>query len=181
MANGTTLGYSLYRNNLLEEEGVKRFYARINSRGRMTEKELIKMIVERNSTVTRSEVTAVLDLLNEVTKSCLQMGFNVHTRLFKASLSVKGTFEDSYDEFDNDRHTVMLRVKGSNDLREFISRDLTMEKERSRKLVPETTNFFDFASDTTDFQVTPGNVASIKGNDMRKWENTSICCFYENN
>ncbi len=92
MASGTTLGYSLYENKLQDDEGGKKFYARINSRGRMTESEIIKLMTERNSTVTCQEVTAVLDLLNEVVKSCLQMGFNVHTRLFKASLTVKGAF-----------------------------------------------------------------------------------------
>ena len=73
------IGYSLLENKLRPAEGKKFFRAQINAKGRVNQEHLINMIVKRNSTVTRPEVTAVLDLLQEVVEESMQNGFNIHT------------------------------------------------------------------------------------------------------
>lgn len=74
-----TIAYSLYRNHLTKGGGGDNYIARVNVKGYVGLEALTEMITERNSTVTKQEVYAVLDLLGEVVKSSIEMGFNVNT------------------------------------------------------------------------------------------------------
>ena len=160
------IGYSLHENKLNSPSEDKNFFARVNSKGRVNEKDLVNMIVKRNSTVTKQEVTAVLDLLTEVVKSSIQMGYNVHTELFSTSLSVRGVFKSMTDEYDLDRHRVVLNVRPSKDLKTFIKSGISLEKEDTKLPSPTIFSFYDYASDSIDSIVTPGNTASIDGTNL---------------
>lgn len=165
MTTSKTLGYSLYRNNLAADDGAK-FYARVSKKGKVTEKELIDSMIRMNSTVTRQEVGAVLDLLFEAIKDKVQEGYNVHTRIFKTSLSIKGGFEDTDDEFDSDRHKVRIHVRESALLKKFIDKELSLEKSVADERSPRIMSIYDFASDTNSRTITAGNVATIKGKNL---------------
>ncbi|MBN1646892.1 MAG: DUF4469 domain-containing protein [Spirochaetales bacterium] len=162
-----TIGYSIYENCLREEEGVTSFYARVNPRGRVRQSDLADMIVERNSTVSKQEVLSVLQHLEEVVFSCLQMGFNVQTGLFSARMSIRGAFDSMEDEFEKGRHTLKLNMHVSPSLRKRAEKDFVTEKAGSHLPVPSVFELFDYDSRTTQSRVTPGNVASITGNNFR--------------
>ncbi|MBN1646777.1 MAG: DUF4469 domain-containing protein [Spirochaetales bacterium] len=166
MTTSETLGYSLYRNNLTNgaEEGT--WYGKINSRGKVTEDGLIRDMLRMNSTVTRQEVKAVLDLLFEALKTRVSEGYNVYTRIFRTFLSMQGVFNDAKDEFDPNRHQIRLHVKESADLKNFIKKDLLLEKSVADERAPRIMSLYDFASDSTNDRLTAGNVATISGKNL---------------
>ncbi|MBN1649551.1 MAG: DUF4469 domain-containing protein [Spirochaetales bacterium] len=166
MATSKTLGYALYRNNLKGDGSDQRYYARINSRGMVKEKELIDAVVGKNSTVTREEVGAVLGLLAEVIREKIQGGFNVNTRIFKTNLSMHGVFEDDDDEYEKERHQVRLNFRESSEMKTFIDKELSLEKYTSDERNPRIISIYDVASNTKNQTLTPGNVAVIRGKNL---------------
>lgn len=162
-----TVGYSLYENYLRSEEDVISFYARVHARGRITQKDLIDMIVKRNTTVTKQEVAAVLEHLEEVVMDNLQMGFRVQTGLFTISVGVRGSFDAMEDEFDPERHKTVINVRTSPGLKKLARAGLAVEKMGPTLPQPSLFSIFDYDSKTTNFQVTPGNVASLTGNNFQ--------------
>ena len=162
-----TIGYSLYENKLTDPEQGKSYWGRIKSKGRVEQSDLVNMITERNSTVTRQEVTAVLDLLEVVIKTSIQMGYNVHTGIFSTRLSMKGVFDSSLDEFDKDRHKVVLRIKASSELKDFVNKNVVIEKTKTVLPTASVSRLYDYASDTFDSIITPGHTIDLNGEDFQ--------------
>lgn len=162
-----TISYSLYENYLNSNSDDKNYIAKVNAKGHVEEEQLTEMITERNSTVTKQEVNAVLDLLSEVVKSSIEMGYNVNTRIFKTSLSIRGTFDSMTDEFDDERHNLMINVKPAITFRNKVGQSLSIEKTGTRLPVPVLFSLYDYASDTSNFMVTPGNTVSLNGENLQ--------------
>jgi hypothetical protein len=162
-----TIGYSLYENYLRDEEGVTSYYARVNPRGSVTPNDLADMIVDRNSTVSKQEVMSVLQHLEQVVFSCLQMGFNVQTGLFSARVSIRGKFDSLEDEFDSMRHSVRMHMYSSPSLKKLASVNFAVEKQGSHLPAPSVFTLFDYDSKETNLGITPGNVASLTGNNFQ--------------
>ncbi len=122
MANtAKTTGYALYENFMRGEEEDTSFYAKVKSRGLVTREDLISMIVDRNTTVTRQEIASVLEHLEEVVTSSLKMGFTVQTGLFNVKVSIRGSFDSMEDEYDPSRHRVVINVRTSQSLKKLAS------------------------------------------------------------
>lgn len=159
-----TIGYALYENRLKGRgTETRNYYARVLPRGRVGEDDLVRMITERNSTVTRQEVTAVLDLLYEVVKTSLRMGCSVSTRLFHTSLSIHGVFDTMSDGYDPARHALMLKVTPAKSLKDYVAAFSGLEKDTATLPTPTLFSLYDYASGERDVLVTPGNTASLVG------------------
>ncbi|MBN1646423.1 MAG: DUF4469 domain-containing protein [Spirochaetales bacterium] len=164
--NIKSVAYFLYENKLCDDT-EKVFSAKVRSRGTVERKDLVDMIHERNTTVTRQEVAAVLEHLEEVVLSSIRMGYNVHTGIFNTSLSIRGLFSDMGDEFDAERHRLLLNVRPTRRVRKFVSEDLALEKTKPTRPVPLLFSLYDYASDSSDRLLTPGHVIDLTGSDFQ--------------
>ncbi|MBN1647625.1 MAG: DUF4469 domain-containing protein [Spirochaetales bacterium] len=166
--NIKTVAYSLYENKLQDPaETGKVFCGRIRAKGTVEQKDLVDMIHERNTTVTREEVTSVLNHLEEVVKSSIRMGYNVHTGIFNIRLSMKGVFESMSDEYDANRHRVMLNVNPNGELKDFVESSIVLEKTKPTQPTPLLFNVYDFGSDSSDGMLTPGHVIELTGSEFQ--------------
>jgi hypothetical protein len=162
-----TIGYSLYENFMRNEEDGLSYYAKVKSRGFVTRNDIIDMIVERNTTVTRQEIASVLEHLEEVVKSNLKMGFTVQTGLFTVSVGIRGSFDALDDEFDPLRHKAVINVRTSPSLKKLAATGLTLEKGKPTLPNPSVIKLFDYKTRTTNLRLTPGSVASVSGSKLR--------------
>lgn len=161
------INYSLYENKLNTNDEGKSYLARINSKGYVDEEKLTQMICEKNSTVTKQEVQAVLDLLGEVVKSTIEMGFNVNTKIFKTSLSIRGNFDTTDDEFDEDRHDLVVHVKPTEMFKKKVRRNLSIEKTDMTIPSPAALRLNDYHSNTVNSVITPGHTACFTGQKLQ--------------
>jgi hypothetical protein len=161
-----TVGYALYENFMRTEEEGSSYYARVNSRGRVTKNDLIDMIVDRNTTVTRQEVASVLEHLEEVVINNLKMGFTVQTGLFTVKVGIRGSFDSLDDEFEPSRHRTVINVRTAPPLKKLAAVGLSLEKGESTLPNPSAIKLFDYNSKTTNLRVTPGSVASLSGSKL---------------
>ena len=162
-----TVGYSLYENYLRKNEDEATYFARVNSRRRITRNDLVEMIAKRNTTVTKQEISSVLDHLEELVMDNLKMGFTVQTGLFTVSVGVRGSFESMDDEFDPDRHRTVINVRNSPALKKLSEKELAVVKQSTNLPNPSVFNLFDYDSGTTNSRLPPGNVAALTGNCLK--------------
>ena len=168
MANEmNTISFSLYENKLINPLEGQSFVARVKPRGKVTMENLVDMITMRNSTVTKQEVAAVLDLLNEVIKYSVQNGYNVVTDIFSTSVSIKGVFTSMTDEYDPARHSICVNVRPGTDLKNFLDKNINPVKSETRLPVPALYSIYDYVTDETNGRVTPGNTAALNGNNLQ--------------
>ena len=79
----------------------------------LEQEEIIDLMMRRGTTLTKADVTAVLQVYAEVVGELTSDGSAVNTPLFNTSFSVTGVFTSMTDSFDKSRHSVSLNVGAS--------------------------------------------------------------------
>lgn len=102
------LKYSL-RENLLTPEPDDCMAQAVDVRS-YPQDEIIGLIMKRGTTLTKADVSAVLQVFSEVVCELTADGSAVNTPLFSTSFSVSGVFSGMADSFDRARHTVSVNV-----------------------------------------------------------------------
>ena len=102
------LKYSL-RENLLTA-APDDFMAQTQDVRSYTLDEIIDLMMQKGSTLTRADVSAVLQIYGEVCASVIADGSALNTPLMNTSLSISGVFNGANDAFDKKRHAVNLNM-----------------------------------------------------------------------
>ena len=73
--------------------------------------EIIDLMMEKGTTLTRADVAATLQVYGEVVSAIIKDGSAVNTPLMNTSMSISGVFDGANDSFDKKRHTVNLNIR----------------------------------------------------------------------
>ncbi|WPP48352.1 HU family DNA-binding protein [Catalinimonas niigatensis] len=156
--------FALYRNPFKKNKEER--VARVLHRACAGDEEVVKMILLRNSGLTRSEVMAVLEEYTVALEYLLKDGQSVHTSLIKLEASIKGKFRDENDRFDPKRHKVCLNASPGKRLRKLLDREKAYRQEPSSPQ-PYIEGFQHFDSQLPAHHFLPGIPVRLSGSYLK--------------
>jgi hypothetical protein len=130
--------------------------------------DLVQDIIDQGSTVTRADILAVTANLKLALQRRLEMGQRVnYFGVVDCFPRIKGVFNGPTDPWDASRHRVDVGCNPGSDLREAVRVEATVERVEAVKPRPNPVEYRDVGSDTTNDQVTVGNVGQLSGSRLK--------------
>lgn len=126
MANNF-ISYAL-RENLLTANPDDRMAQVVDAQS-FTQKDIIREIIKRGSSLTEADIVAYQKLEHEVYRDIVAHGGHINTPLFTTSFSITGVFTNQADSFDKTRHTIKLNVNAGSALKEAAAQAKTQKVE----------------------------------------------------
>lgn len=80
---------------------------------------------------------------------------------------IKRVFTGATDTFDPARHRIDIGANPRSELREAVRAGATVEKVEAVKPSPNPIEYRDIGSDTTNDQITPGNIGELSGSRLK--------------
>ncbi|MGI5067957.1 DNA-binding domain-containing protein [Treponema denticola] len=124
--------------------------------------EIIDLMMEKGSTLTRADVAATLQVYGEVVSAIIKDGSAVNTPLMNTSMSISGVFDGANDSFDKKRHTVNLNITAGTLLRDAAAK-IKCEKTEGVSTDPYITEVTDIVTGTVNTTLTKGGVVQLVG------------------
>ena len=124
--------------------------------------EIIDLMMEKGSTLTRADVAATLQVYGEVISAIIKDGSAVNTPLMNTSMSISGVFDGANDSFDKKRHTVNLNITAGTLLRDAAAK-VKCEKTEGASTDPYITEVTDIVTGTVNTTLTKGGVVQLVG------------------
>ena len=124
--------------------------------------EIIDLMMEKGTTLTRADVAATLQVYGEVVSAIIKDGSAVNTPLMNTSMSISGVFDGANDAFDKKRHTVNLNITAGTLLRDAVTK-VKCEKTEGASTDPYITEVTDIVTGTANTTLTKGGVVQLVG------------------
>ena len=154
------LKYSL-RENLLTP-APDDYMAQVTDVRSYTLDEIIDLMMDKGTTLTRADVAATLQVYSEVCASLIKDGSALNTPLMNTALSISGVFNGANDAFDKKRHTVNLNISAGTLLRDAVTK-VKCEKTEGTNTDPYITEVADIVSGKVNEVLTKGGVVQLVG------------------
>ena len=158
------LKYSL-RENLLTP-APDDYMAQVADVRSYTLDEIIDLMMEKGTTLTRADVAATLQVYGEVVSAIIKDGSAVNTPLMNTSMSISGVFDGANDSFDKKRHTVNLNITAGTLLRDAVTK-VKCEKTEGVSTDPYITEVADIVSGKVNEVLTKGGVVQLTGSRLK--------------
>ena len=156
--------YALRENLLTPAPG--NYMAQVADVRSYTLDEIINLMMEKGSSVTRADAAAVLQVYGEVCALLVANGAALNTPLMNASMSISGVFDGANDSFDRRRHAVNLNMTAGTLLRDALA-SVKCEKTQIASTDPYITEVKDVVSDTVNAALTKGGIVQITGSRLK--------------
>jgi len=127
---------------------------------------IITRMLNRGTTLTRTDILAVLNNLEETVVSALLDGNNVTLPLFNTSFSISGVFESPSDSFDGNRHKLNINLTKGLKLREIESK-VRFEKTNTASPQPQIQEVKDSVSGKVNEILTRRGVVEVRGYNLK--------------
>ena len=124
--------------------------------------EIIDLMMDKGTTLTRADVAATLQVYGEVCSSLIKDGAALNTPLMNTSMSISGVFDGANDSFDKKRHTVNLNITAGTLLRDAAGK-VKCEKTEGASTDPYITEVTDIVTGTVNTTLTKGGVVQLVG------------------
>ena len=154
------LKYSL-RENLLTP-APDDYMAQVADVRSYTLDEIIDLMMDKGTTLTRADVAATLQVYGEVCSSLIKDGAALNTPLMNTSMSISGVSDGANDSFDKKRHTVNLNITAGTLLRDAVTK-VKCEKTEGASTDPYITEVTDIVTGTANTTLTKGGVVQLVG------------------
>ncbi|WP_299584656.1 DNA-binding domain-containing protein [uncultured Sunxiuqinia sp.] len=158
------LNYALFENHLTSDPDD---YMAVTTNGTsLNQDDLVKLMLVRGSTLTETDILAVLKMEREVVCEQAAMGHHITTPLFNVGLSIKGVFNGLDDTYDPGRHMVRLNLLPGNELRQAAAAIKT-QKVKGERIRPIIEQFVDVSLNSVNEQVSAGGLARLRGSYLK--------------
>ena len=158
------LKYAL-RENLLTA-APDDFMAQVQDVRSYTLDEIIDLMMEKGSTLTKADVKAVLQIYGEVVSTIIKDGSSVNTPLMNTAMSISGVFNGANDAFDKKRHTVNLNITAGTALKAALGK-IKCEKTGTASTDPYISEVKDIVSGAVNAELTKGGVVQVTGSRLK--------------
>ena len=128
--------------------------------------EIIDLMMDKGTTLTRADVAATLQVYGEVCSSLIKDGAALNTPLMNTSMSISGVFDGANDSFDKKRHTVNLNITAGTLLRDAVTK-VKCEKTEGVSTDPYITEVTDIVTGTVNTTLTKGGVVQLVGSRLK--------------
>ncbi|MGL4981982.1 MAG: DNA-binding domain-containing protein, partial [Treponemataceae bacterium] len=157
------LKYTLRESHLRDK---KMFMAQVTDVRSHSEEEIIQMMVKRGSTATAADISAVLQLYNEVISDITVQGDTFNTKTFKSRLSVSGTFESIEAPFDPNKNSITMHIYPSTELQKKLTQ-VKHEKVSALNTDPYIRQVLDTETELIDSVITKGEYFELLGSHLK--------------
>ena len=155
--------------HLVENHLTKRaddYMAQVHASSAFDKNALVERMLQRGSLLTKTDIVAVLNGLEETVGDIIKEGGTITMPLFHTSFSISGVFNGVTDSFDPLRHAVNINIsKGT-----FL-RNLQPEVSTEKTATPAPTNTIaevkDSVTGEVNGKVTNGGVLEIFGSNIK--------------
>jgi hypothetical protein len=124
--------------------------------------DVIKMMLKRGTSMTKTDILAVLNLYDLVVADLVAEGKPINLPLFTGAPSITGVFNGPADVFDPARHAIRYNLNPGLLLREAIQR-IPIEKTAPVENLPIIEQYLDVASQKANDVLTPGDIGELQG------------------
>lgn len=140
--------------------------ARVAANLTYTVKDIIRKCLQRGTTLTETDLRAVILLVFTVMSEEVADGNAINTPLVNIRPSITGVFTSAMDSFDSSRHIKRATISAGVQLAQKME-GAKVEKIASGQRVPIVQEFTDIATGTTNSILTPGNIGQIVGSELK--------------
>jgi len=128
--------------------------------------EIIDLMMEKGSTLTKADTKAVLQVYGEVVSALIKDGAAVNTPLMNTSMSISGVFDGANDSFDKKRHSVNLNLTAGTLLRDALTK-VKCEKTEGVSTDPYITEVSDIVTGKVNEVLTAGGIIQLVGSRLK--------------
>lgn len=156
------IDYHMFGTKLVNQKG---YMARVMPSGKLNRKKLIEKMANRGTTLTRTDIKAVLGLFEEVILEALLSGDRVNLDGFiNFGVSISGSYErpDNRDR-EVSAKNLKLNVTPSRTFLKELRAQAKLRRRSEKSRVPIITSVNDLASKTKDEILTRGRQVIIRG------------------
>ena len=154
--------YSL-RENPFSRGKEDKFIASMRTNEVLDKEDLIDAMLWKNTTLSRQDILAVMDLMRETVEEKIIEGHRVSTDFFKAGASIKGGFRTCTDRFDPKRHSIAVSLNASPQFCRDISLRAGVERINPLDRNPLIRDFYDYAGSRYGAVLSAGGLVALKG------------------
>ena len=166
------LKYSLSENQL--NNRTDDYLAYTHSSGSLDKEAVITRMLSRGTLLTRTDILAVLNNLEETTIDAILEGYTINLPLFKTSFSVSGVFESPIDNFDRNRHKLNVNFNKGILIRD-AEKEVKLEKMNAVSPQPQIQEIKDSISKKTDEVLTSRGVVEVRGYNLKIEGDDTAC------
>lgn len=166
------LKYSLVENLLTER--TDDFSAQVHTSGSYDKEAIINRILQKGTLLTRTDVLAVLNGLEETIVDIMLEGGHVNLPLFHTSFSISGVFEGATDTFDGNRHKLNINLTKGTLLRN-AEKEVKLEKTATITPQPQILEVKDSVSGRVNEVLTPNGVVEVQGYNIKIAGDNEAC------
>ena len=136
------------------------------TKGSKSEDDVIDIMIDRGSTVTKGEAKANLEEFCAAIIYLLKEGYTINTPLFKIAPSIGGVFTDENDVFDPARHQININLNPGERLA-VVPQLIKVKKIEATNTLPFPKDLVDVTSGAQNSTLTPGGVVKLTGKRMK--------------
>ena len=127
---------------------------------------IVEMMLKRGTLLTKTDILAVLNSLEEVVADIVKDGGAVNMPLFNTSFSISGVFDGAMDTFDPNRHRLYVNLNKGTLLRD-VEKQVKTSKTEMSAAAPSVVEVRDVLSGTSNEKLTPMGVIQVFGSGLR--------------
>ncbi|GAA5483402.1 DNA-binding domain-containing protein [Haloferula sargassicola] len=158
--------YSLIENVLTPDPND--YYAQIQITGRAGGEDLVDRMLSMGSTVTKADLLAVMNLLDEAALALLKEGYRVDLAgIVDLYPRLQGVFVGPGDGYDASRHSLSVTATASQGFIARVRADASVQKEETVTPMPVPLQFLDAASGDANGALTPSNIGTLAGSRLK--------------
>ena len=158
------LKFALFENHLTSDRND--YMAVVQNLQSRTQEDVIDLMISRGSTVTKAETLSVFEEYTIALVQLLKEGYAINTPIFNLSPSVKGVFNSPDQSFTPAVHSVKINITPGSRLR-GIGTQVSVERVKGSSPQPDPEYLDDLGSGTRNDQLTPGNIAQVRGSRLK--------------
>ena len=158
------LKYSLIENLLTERPDD--YTALVQPASSYDKEAVIAALLRRGTSLTRTDILAVLNGIEETVTDIIETGGTINTPLICTSFSISGVFEGPLDTFDATRHKLNINITKGTLLRDLEAK-IALEKTSAVSPQPQILEVKDSVSGKVNEILTPNGVVELFGNNIK--------------
>jgi len=153
---------------VVNPDGTKKLFGQVVTKSTIGTKELISFMRNQGSTVSISDMLAVIEDLASISYASVMMGHRVHIeKLCDLYPTMQGTFKNYEEHFDKSRHKLIVKAKAPAALQFQMKKEGTVKRVSPRAIEPIIESFIDIQTLAESTQVTQGQLCKISGQRLK--------------
>ncbi len=160
-----SIKYFIFQTRLQDES---KFFGRVILKGTLDQAALIERMLDKGTSLTKPDITAVLQLLSMSIETACCEGYKVNLDgLIQVTPVMGGQFEGKADTFLSPRNTVYLMSQVSKSLNERMAANSSIEKVIVDEIRPILLNVVDSEADEGISTLAVGHITSVNGKRLK--------------